>query len=59
MTNGLKDTLCAHAGGNPRALTVMADALLATAAENDREVLDEKLFFETWGETPKRRGARR
>ena len=34
----------------------MADALLATAAEHHREVLDEKLLFETWGETPKRRG---
>ena len=37
----------------------MADALLARAAELEREVLDEKLFFETWGETPKRRRARR
>ena len=52
-------TLVTHAGGNPRTLTVMADALLATAAELEREVLDEKLFFDTWGETPKRRGARR
>ena len=59
MTSALKDTLCAHAGGNPRTLTVMADTLLAAAAEQDREVLDEKLFFDTWGETPKRRGARR
>ena len=48
------DTLVAHAGGNPRTLTVMADTLLASAAELDREVLDEKLFFDTWGETPKR-----
>ena len=39
--------------GNPRTLTVMADTLLAGAAELDREVLDEKLFFDTWGETPK------
>ena len=59
MTNGLKDTLVAHADGSLRTLTVMADALLATAAELEREVLDEKLFFDTWGETPKRRGARR
>ena len=59
MTDGLKDTLCAHAGGNPRTLTVMADTLLASAAELDREVLDEKLFFDTWGETPKRTRARR
>ncbi len=50
MTAGLKEALVGHAGGNPRALTVMADGLLAAAAEQDREVLDEKLFIETWGE---------
>ena len=36
MTAGLKDTLCAHCNGNPRALAIMADVLLATAAEQDR-----------------------
>ena len=36
ITDALKDTLIAHAGGNPRTLTVMADALLASAAELDR-----------------------
>ena len=50
MTADLKDTLVAHAGGNPRTLTVMADALLAAAAEHNRETLDEKLFIETIGE---------
>ena len=59
MTAGLKDTLCAHAGGNPRALTVLADGLLAAGAEHDCEVLDEKLFLEIWGETTPRKGARR
>jgi len=59
VTDGLKDTLVAHAGGNPRALTVMADALLAAACEQDRDVLDEKLFLETWGEPIQRNGARR
>lgn len=59
MTAGLKDTLVAHAGGNPRTLTVMADALLAAGADQDREVLDEKLFLETWGEPTKTRRARR
>ena len=59
MTAGLKDTLVAHADGNPRALTVMADALLAAAAEKEREVLDEKLFIETLGEPAKPRRARR
>ena len=59
MTADLKDALCAHASGNPRTLTVMADTLLAIAAEQDREVLDEKLFLETWGEAPPRRANRR
>ena len=59
MTQGLRDALCAHAAGNPRTLTVMADTLLAAAAEQDREVLDEKLFIETWGEPTQPRRARR
>ena len=59
MTAGLRDTLIAHAAGNPRALTVMADAVLAAGAEKDREVLDEKLFIETLGEAPPSRRTRR
>ena len=59
MTPGLKNTLVAHAGGNFRALTVMGDGLLAAGAEQDREVLDEKLFLEIWGEPAQPRGARR
>ena len=59
MTTGLKDTLVVHAAGNPRALTVMADGLLAAATEHDRDVLDEKLFIETWGEPAPRKAARR
>ena len=59
MTAGLKDALVAHAGGNFRTLTVMADTLLAAGCEQDREVLDEKLFIETWGEPTRRKGARR
>ena len=59
MTAGLKDTLVAHAAGNPRALTVMADALLAAGAEKEREVLDDKLFIETLGEPAKPKRARR
>ena len=58
MTAGLKDTLCAHCNGNPRALAIIADVLLA-AAEQDREILDEKLFFEIWGEPAQATGARR
>ena len=59
MTSGLKDTIVAHASGNPRTLAVMADGLLAAAAEQDREVLDEKLFLEIWGDPAQPTGARR
>ena len=60
MTAGLKDALCAHAAGNPRTLCIMADSLLLAAAEQDREILDEKLFMEIWGEPmPRVQGARR
>ena len=59
MTRDLKDTLVTHAGGNFRSLTIMADGLLAAAAEQDREVLDEKLFFETWGDPGQRSSVRR
>ena len=59
MTPGLKNTLVAHAGGNYRALTFLGDGLLAAGAEQDREVLDEKLFLEIWGEPVQSRGSRR
>ena len=52
-------TLVAHAGGNPRTLVIMADALLAAAAEQNREILDEKLFIETLGEQAQPRRASR
>lgn len=48
MTNELLDALCEHALGNHRALVVMADELLAHAARHEREVLDEKLYFEVF-----------
>ena len=59
MTSGLKDTIVAHASGNPRALAIMAEGLLAAAAEQDREILDEKLCLEIWGEPAQPTGARR
>lgn len=48
MTDELLDALCEHALGNHRALVVMADELLAHAARHEREVLDEKLYFEVF-----------
>ena len=50
MTPGLKETLVAHAAGNPRALAIMADSLLVAGVEQGRDVLDEKLYLELWGE---------
>ena len=59
MTASLKDTIVAHAAGNPRALAIMADGLLAAAAQQNREILDEKLFMDIWGESTHLKGARR
>lgn len=46
MSEGLMQTLCEHAMGNYRILSVMGAELLATAAQQERQVLDEKLYFE-------------
>lgn len=46
MTRELMNTLCEHAIGNYRAMCTMAGELLAHAAQQERVVLDEKLFFE-------------
>ena len=59
MTSGLKEALVTHAAGNPRTLTIMADGLLAAAAGQEREVLDEKLFMDVWGDTAPPRGRKR
>ena len=59
MTTGVKDALVAHASGNLRALAIMADGLLAAAAEHDRDILDAKLFIETWGEPAQPTATRR
>ena len=59
MTADLKTALTAHAGGNPRSLAIMADSLLAAAAESGRERLDESLFFEVFGSALPGRRARR
>ena len=38
--------LCDHAQGNPRALMIMADELLAAAAQREARQIDQALFFE-------------
>jgi general secretion pathway protein A len=46
MTAELIATICDHAQGNPRALMIMADELLAAAAQREARQIDETLFFE-------------
>jgi general secretion pathway protein A len=45
-------TLADHAQGNLRALMIMADELLAAAAEREAGRIDEALFFELYAATP-------
>jgi type II secretory pathway predicted ATPase ExeA len=53
MTASLLQTLCEHATGNLRLLMNMANELLAAASRQEREELDEKLYFEVFALDPK------
>jgi type II secretory pathway predicted ATPase ExeA len=53
LSPSLIQTLCEHASGNLRLLMNMANDLLAAAAHQEREVLDEKLYFEVFALDPK------
>jgi type II secretory pathway predicted ATPase ExeA len=53
LTPSLIQTLCEHAAGNLRLLMNMAHDLLAAAAHQEREQLDEKLYFEVFALDPK------
>jgi general secretion pathway protein A len=53
MTTELKSTLADHAAGNYRVLMNLADELLATAADRELPRLDDKLYLETFGQTPR------
>ena len=53
MTAGLLQALCEHAAGNLRLLMNMANDLLAAACQQEREQLDEKLYFEVFALDPK------
>lgn len=46
MTPQVVAALCDHAQGNMRALMIMADELLAAAAQREAREIDEGLFFE-------------
>lgn len=53
LTASLLATLCEHAAGNLRLLMNMAHDLLAAAAHQEREQIDEKLYFEVFALDPK------
>ena len=53
LSPSLLQTLCEHAAGNLRLLMNLANDLLAAAARQEREQLDEKLFFEVFALDPK------
>lgn len=54
MTPELINTLCDHAVGNYRVLTTMCAELLASAAQREITQIDEKLYLEVFGSTPKK-----
>jgi general secretion pathway protein A len=53
LSPSLIQTLCEHAAGNLRLLMNMANDLLVAASQQEREVIDEKLFFEVFSLDPK------
>lgn len=57
MTPPLINTLCEHAAGNLRTMTNMANEMLTLAMHREIELLDEKLFHETFALEPQ--GAKR
>jgi type II secretory pathway predicted ATPase ExeA len=59
MTDELKSTLADHAAGNYRVLMNLAEELLNVAADRDLPRLDEKLFLDVFGQTPKPKSSTR
>lgn len=53
LTGSLIKTLCEHAAGNLRLLMNMANDLLVAATHQERELIDEKLYFEVFALDPK------
>lgn len=49
----LIQTLCEHAAGNLRLLMNLANDLLVAACQQEREIIDEKLYFEVFASDPK------
>jgi type II secretory pathway predicted ATPase ExeA len=53
FSTSLSSTLCEHAAGNLRLLMNLANDLLVEALKQEREQIDEKLFFEVFSSEPK------
>jgi type II secretory pathway predicted ATPase ExeA len=53
LSPSLIQTLCEHAAGNLRVLMNLANELLVAASQQEREVIDEKLYFEVFALDPK------
>jgi len=53
LSPSLIQTLCEHAAGNLRVLMNLANELLVAACQQEREVIDEKLYFEVFALDPK------
>lgn len=53
MTTELKATLADHAAGNYRVMMNLADEMLAVAADRELPRLDEKLYLDVFGQSPK------
>jgi general secretion pathway protein A len=59
MTESLKAAVVDHAAGNFRVMMNIADELLTAAAERELRQLDERLFFDVFGEEQKPKKAQR
>ena len=55
MSPELKQTLCEHAAGNYRAMSIMAAELLGAAAREELTTLDEKLYLSVYGASPSKK----
>ena len=56
MTDEVAAALCEHAAGNLRVLMNLANELLVAGVERELDRIDEKLFFDLYGQTIERRG---
>lgn len=53
MTEGLKQTLVEHSAGTPRIVNNLAGEVLAMGLKKESEILNETLYFETFGPPPR------